>query len=74
MVDDIDDYSAIEQFDSPNFFFTKHHFNNSNIKLSSYHKNTRSAFLSYVSSQPPAEKYESGSNLMFDNEIDRNIF
>ena len=39
--------------------------------ITSCHEDAMSAFLSCASSQPPAESYESGSNLMFENEIDK---
>ena len=38
--------------------------------ITSCHDDAMSAFLSCSNSQPPAENYESGSNLMFENEID----
>ena len=38
--------------------------------ITSCHDDAMSAFLSCASSQPPTETYESGSNLMFENEID----
>ena len=38
--------------------------------ITSGHEDAMSAFLSCASIQPPTENYESGSNLMFENEID----